>query len=278
MKKIFLIIIILSVSLYVLGSYFSWVKTDCFKVIFFDVGQGDSALIITPGGKTILIDGGPDEKILRGLGEVMPFWYRQIDLLVITHAHDDHIVGLIEFSRRYQIRRVLYNNLNFKTPALEALIKIFKNKKIFLTEAKVGQSYKFALNCSFDILSANKEAGLDENDYSIVAAWRCLNKNILLTGDAGLKVEQELLINDINLHSDILKIAHHGSDTANSEDFLKTVNPMVSVISVGLNNKFKHPNGIILERLQKMAVDIYRTDKQGILYFLANNKVIKLIN
>lgn len=277
MKKIFLVIILIGVGFYILNSYVSWLKTNYFKVIFFDVGQGDSALIVTPGGKTILIDGGPDNKVLRGIGSVLPFWHRQIDLLVITHAHDDHIIGLIEVSRRYKIKQVLYNNLNFETPVLKTLINVFKNKKILLTEAKTGQSYKFASNCLFNILSASKEADLDENDYSIVANWSCLDKNILLTGDAGIKVEQELLLKNIDLYSDILKISHHGSNTANSEDFLKRVNPVATVISVGINNKFKHPNSLILERLQKMAVDIYRTDRQGMRYFLANNKAIKLI-
>jgi len=104
MKRLFLLLIIFIGIWYFYLSYCDWFRTDCFKVVFFDVGQGDSILIIAPGGKTILIDGGPDDKVLRGLGEVMPFWWRQIDLMIITHAHDDHTTGLIEVERRYQIK------------------------------------------------------------------------------------------------------------------------------------------------------------------------------
>jgi len=277
MKKLFFIILISGLIFYSLISVCLFIKTDYFRVIFFDVGQGDSALIITPGGKTILIDGGPDQKVLRGLGEALPFWQRKIDLLVITHAHDDHITGLIEVSSRYKIGQILYNNLNFKTPNLEALIKVLRNKKIKMLPVNAGMSFNFNNNCSLNILAANKELDLDENDYSIIAKFNCLNKKILLAGDAGVFIENKLLASGVNLNSDIFKISHHGSTTANSENFLKAINPLAVVVSVGLNNKFKHPATIILDRLQKMLVDIYRTDKQGTISFLANNNEIKLI-
>lgn len=250
---------------------------DSFKIIFFDVGQGDSVLIITPGGKIILIDGGPDDKVLRHLGEVLPFWKRNIDLLVITHAHDDHIVGLIPVSLRYKIKQVLYNNLNFKTPTLETLTSIFKSQQFNMTLAREGMRFDFDKNCSLSVLSASKEMSLDENDYSIVTLFNCLNKKILLTGDAGEYIEDYLINKNNNLRSDILKISHHGSLSANSEFFLRALSPKLVVISVGKGNKFNHPNLTILERLEKMAVDIYRTDKLGSIIFLANNKTINLI-
>lgn len=277
MKKLFFTIIILGAILYSIQSYFSWFKTDSFRVIFFDVGQGDSILIIAPGGKTILIDGGPDQKVLRGLNQALPFWRHQIDLLIITHAHDDHTTGLIEVSRRYQVRQVLYNNLNSKTAALEIIKKIFQDKKIKMTLAQPGMSFNFMTNCSLNVLAASKDLGLDENDYSIATSFNCLNKKILLAGDAGIKIENELLNSGVDLHSDIFKVSHHGSNTANSESFLKAVNPKAVVISVGLNNKFNLPSPVILDRLQKLPVDIYLTEKQGTIEFLANNKVIKLI-
>ncbi len=277
MKKIFFISITLIAVFVFYLSYLSWFKTDSFKIFFFDVGQGDSALIITPGGKTILIDGGPDDKVLRQLGEALPFWQRKIDLLIITHAHDDHIAGLISVSRRYQIKQVLYNNLSFKTPVLETLTKIFKTGQLKMISASEGMSFSFSANCSLGVLSASQENNLDENDYSIVTMFNCLNKKILLTGDAGKYIEDYLLSKNNDLKSDILKISHHGSTSANSENFLKAVNPKLAVISVGQDNKFNHPNLTILERFKKMTVDIYRTDKLGTIIFLANNKLIKLI-
>ena len=277
MKKLFLVLLMFIGFWCLYLSYQAWLSTDYFKVIFFDVGQGDSILIIAPGGKTILIDGGPDNKVLRGLGEALPFWWRQIDLIVLTHAHDDHTTGLIEVERRYQVKQVLYNNLENKTPALDIIIKLFKEKKIKTTQAEPGMSFKFGANCSLDILAASKEPDLDENDYSIATSFNCLNKKILLTGDAGIKIEKELLGQNIDLKSDIFKISHHGSLTANSEEFLKAVKARVVAISVGINNKFNHPSAVILDRLQNLPVDIYRTDRVGTIEFLANNKTIKLI-
>jgi Predicted hydrolase (metallo-beta-lactamase superfamily) len=277
MKRLFLLLIIFIGIWYFYLSYCDWFRTDCFKVVFFDVGQGDSILIIAPGGKTILIDGGPDDKVLRGLGEVMPFWWRQIDLMIITHAHDDHTTGLIEVERRYQIKQVLYNNLKTKTSALDIIIKLFKEKRIKTTQAEPGMSFKFDNDCSLNILAASKELNLDENDYSIVTSFNCLNKKILLVGDAGIKIEKELLNQNIDLKSDIFKISHHGSVTANSEAFLKAIKARVVAISVGINNKFNHPSAVILDRLQNLPVDIYRTDVAGTMVFLANNKTIKLI-
>lgn len=278
MKKIFFIVIICLVAGYYAFSYHRWYDRDYFRIFFFDVGQGDSALIITPGGMTVLIDGGPDQKVLRELGSVFPFWQRRIDLLVISHAHDDHIGGLIEVARRYKIKRALYNNLNFKTPMLEALKEEFREKNIKMIAAKAGMSFDFSDNCSLNILKASKELALKENDYSIVADFYCLNKKILLTGDVGTMIEKELLADRIDLKADIIKISHHGSVSASSEEFLKAVSPVSAIISVGANNKFNHPSAIILDRLKNMAVDIYQTDKVGTIEIFANNKSIKLEN
>jgi competence protein ComEC len=263
---------------YFIFSYDYWADKNSFKIFFFNVGQGDSTLIVTPTGKTILIDGGPDQKVLKELGLVLPFWQRHIDLVIISHAHDDHIGGLIEIIRRYDIGNVVYNNLNFKTPMLETLKEEIKEKNIKMVAAKTGLSFSFSNNCSFDILKASKESALAENDYSIVSDFYCLGKKILLTGDAGVMIEKELLADGIDLKSDIIKISHHGSNSASSEKFLKAVNPISTVISVGAGNRFNHPSTLILDRLKKMGVDIYRTDQLGTIKIFANNKTIKVGN
>lgn len=278
MKKLFIILVIIAVSTYCYLSYRAWVSNDYFKVIFFDVGQGDSSLIITPTGKTILTDGGPDNKVLRELGKELPFWVRHLDAVVLTHAHDDHLLGLIEVCRRYQIKQILYNNLDFNTPALTALTNTLRAEKIKLTVVYPGMVFNFGDNCQLQILAASKEQGIDENDYSIVSSFNCLDRKVLFTGDAGLKIEESLLNKKIDLKADILKISHHGSKTANSINFLQAVNPKLALISLGLNNKYKHPDSNIIERLKKIAVDIYRTDLSGSLVILANNKEISIIH
>ncbi len=276
MKKFFIYLSLLAVLAYVFWSRQSWFKSDFFRVSFFDVGQGDSALIVTPGGQTILIDGGPDNKVLRELSKVLPFWYRQIDLLVITHAHDDHITGLIEVLCRYKVKNILYNNLRFETPALNSLINIIKKNNNKLTEAKTGEVISFDNNCSISILEATKDIQKNDNDYSIVTMFNCLNKKVLFSGDAGEVIEKEILLKGINFQANIFKVSHHGSVSANSQNFLKEIKPQVAVISVGALNKFGHPSALIIDRLRQLPVDIYRTDKDGTVNFLANYKTIVL--
>lgn len=277
MKKFLITISFLIFFIYLAWSYLTYFKSGAFRLIFFDVGQGDSSLIITPGGQTILVDGGPDKKVLRGLGNVLPFWQRTIDLLIITHAHDDHITGLIEVSRRYKIKSILYNNLDFDTPILKSLLKVTADNKIKTIKAEAGMFFNFDNNCVLSVLAATQEIQKDENDYSIVTKFNCLGKNVLSSGDAGIVIENNLLQQGVDLKADIFKISHHGSASANSLQFLEAVSPRVVVISVGENNKFGHPTPLILDRLNSLPVDIYRTDINSQLEFLANYKSIRLI-
>lgn len=277
MKKILICFIILTLSLYIFWSYQPYYSADYFRLVFFDVGQGDSALIVTPNGRTILIDGGPDNKVLRGLGKFLPFWRRQIDLLVVSHAHDDHLMGLSETIRRYKIKNILYNNLDFDTPAVNYFLKSVKDKKIKTISAQAGMAFNFDENCVFTVLAAEKNIQKNDNDYSIVSGLNCLSKKVLFSGDAGVAIESKLITSGVDLKADILKLSHHGSLSASSLNFLEAVNPKIALISVGKDNKFGHPSTLILNRLESLAVDIYRTDISGQLSFLANYKTIKLI-
>ena len=275
MRRILIITILLVAVIYAIVSYRSYFVSDCFHVFFFDVGQGDSELIVTPKGKTILIDGGPDRKVLRGLGTALPFWRRKIDLLIITHAHDDHVVGSIEVMRRYQIKNILYNNLDSQTPALEALKKEIGNG-IKLTNAESGMVYNFDNQCTLSVLAAKKNKQTNENDYSIVSMFSCLNRKVLIGGDAGIGVERELLNSRFDLRADIFKVSHHGSLSANSLEYLEAVSPSVAVVPVGRNNSFGHPAPVILDRLRTQFIKVLRTDLQGTIEFLANNESIRL--
>lgn len=272
-SKLLFIILLLVLAFYKK----TFLSKPYFQIVFLNVDQGDAVLIITPQKKVILIDGGPDIKVLKELGKYLPFWKMNLDLVVLTHAHDDHFIGLIEISRRYKIKKIVYNNLNFNNFPLEALKKALKNNMVKGEEAVVNNYLYLEKNCSLKVLSAPKDDLNDENDYSIVSLWSCLGKRVLLMGDASLIIEQSLIKEGVELKADILKISHHGSNTANSENFIKEVDPKIAVISVGKNNKFKHPNQIILNRLKELAVDIYRTDVVGSVNFLANNKDLLLI-
>lgn len=269
MKKIIIILLTIAGFIYFLFSVSSWRQTNYFRIVFFDVGQGDSVLIVTPTGQTILIDGGPDASVLRELGRVLPFWLRKLDLVILTHAHDDHLAGLIDILKRYQVKRILVSNYNNKTPLTEAWQVSLINSKSEIIKAQEGLVFNFSSNCFLKILAA-EEIATDENDLSIVSLFSCLDKNIFLGGDASTKIENKINISQV----DIAKASHHGSITSNSQSFLDKIKPNLVVISAGINNKFNHPSPIILNRLLTGGVNIFRTDLAGTVYFLANNKSI----
>jgi len=277
MKKTFVLTGICLVIICFIYSYKSWFGQDYFRIVFFDVGQGDSSLIITPNGQTILIDGGPDNEVLRELGRFLPFWQRQLDLLILTHEHEDHLFGLAELTRRYKIKVFLKNKIDYQKPVAAYLRESLALNQTKIIDAESGMVFKFDSGCFLSVLAADKGADLLANDYSIVTLFSCLDKKILLTGDAGVAIEQKIVASGNNIKADILKVAHHGSLSANSLAFLELVRPKAAIISVGTDNKYNLPAPLILDRLKKLPVDIYRTDKWGTVEFLANNKLIKLI-
>ena len=276
MKKIFILAGISFIAIYFIYSYKIWFNQDYFRVVFFDVGQGDSSLIVTPLGQTILIDGGPDNEVLRELGKFLPFWQRRLDLLILTHEHEDHLFGLAELSHRYKIKVFLKNKIDYQKPEGAYLQESLALNQTKIIEAEPGMILNFDSGCYLSVLAADKGANLLANDYSVVTLFSCLNKKILLTGDAGVAVEREIIANFNNIKADILKVAHHGSLSANSLAFLNQVKPKAAIISVGADNKYNLPAPLILDRLKKLPVDIYRTDKLGTIEFLANNKLIRL--
>lgn len=272
MRKIYLVIIIILFL-------FFWYKNSSkllphFQVVFLDVGQGDSSLIITPQRKVILIDGGPDQKVLKELGRFLCFWNKKIDLLVVTHPHDDHFIGLIEVLRRYQVEKILIDHDLVSSEAWRTLVGIIKADRKIIISPKQGQEFDFGGGCLLSVLSAHNKIREDENDYSIITKFSCLGKNVLLAGDASYKVEKELITSGVDLRADIFKASHHGSKTSNSKSFVAAISPNLTVISVGIDNKFKHPNLDVLETFKKMSVDIYQTALDGSKSFLANNNEI----
>lgn len=240
------------------------------KVSFFDVGQGDASLIQTANGLNILIDGGPDNKVLYGLSQALPWWDRTIDLMILTHPHDDHVSGLIDVIRKYKVRKILYTGIVHASPAYLAWLKEVKAKKIELKIIDRPQDIKLGENCDFKIIYPSKSFLNIEmknlNNSSIVGQLDCENKKILFMGDAEKEVEQELLSSYDNLDSDIIKTGHHGSDTSSTEDFLRAVNPKTAIISVGKNNMFGLPDLQVVRRLERLGIKVLRTDIDGAVY------------
>jgi len=232
-----------------------------------NVGQGDAILIKTPADQNILIDGGPDNAVIKRLSENLPWWDRTIDLIILTHPHDDHVNGLNDVIRRYRVKRVLYTGVAHNSPGYLVWLKLIKDKHIPLTIIDRPQTIELGAGCRLKILYPFKSflgREVDNlNNSSIVSKLVCGQVDFLLTGDIEEEVEKVLLDAEIDLSAEVLKAGHHGSDTSLSEDFLAAVKPKTAVIQVGGDNKFGHPSRRILKRLTRIGAAIYRNDLDG---------------
>lgn len=255
------------VTLVLLGSFWHQEKDHYLEVTFFDVGQGDAALIKTPAGQKILIDGGPDNKIVTKLGPYFSFYDKDIDLMILTHAHSDHLVGLVEVIRRYNVKKILYTGALHTTPEYLEWLQLIEEKSIKLEITTAGHEYILDNNIKIEILyplaDLTNQKFADLNQTSIVCKLVYNEVNFLFTGDLPSEQEQELIAKTNNLPADILKVGHHGSKYSTSNEFLKAINPQVGIISVGLDNKFGHPDLSILNKLARFKVKILRTDQLG---------------
>ena len=252
----------------------AWQKLPDGKMHFFaiDVGQGDASLMITPAGHHILIDGGPGKKILKELGSILPFFDRYIDLLVLTHSHADHLNGLIPVIENHQIKNILVTGEASSAPAYEKFWQIINNKKIPWHLAQADQDFLFGKNFSYDVIYPKKiKAGQkihNKNSLSSVALATFKKSKILLTGDAEKKTEKLILKTPALIKADILKVGHHGSKSSSSKNFLHAASPKIFTISLGKNNKFRHPH---LETLKNINPEkTFRTDQAGSLHFVTS--------
>mgnify|MGYP001283898356 CR=1 FL=1 len=228
-------------------------------VWFLDVGQGDAIFIQTPDGRQILVDGGPSPSALaEELGEVMPFWDRSLDLVILTHPDADHAAGLIPLFDRFRVDTAL-DSLAPDDPAgaawIEATTNISRQSATRGTQIKVGDALLTVLN------PPAVPTGETGNNDSIVLRLDYGAASLLLTGDAEAEAEQEMLTADLRLAAGVLKVGHHGSAASATAGFLAAVQPQLAVISVGAENRFGHPAPALLARLG--GTEVLRTDQQG---------------
>ncbi|MCX6779077.1 MAG: ComEC/Rec2 family competence protein [Candidatus Magasanikbacteria bacterium] len=249
------------------------------RVIFLDVGQGDSSLIITPENKTILVDGGPDDKVLSELGKFLPLKQKKIDVMILTHPHADHLDGLVDVLKRYEVGEVYYTGVLHTTGAFLEWLKIIRDKNIKMNIVKENGAVEIGgvqLNFLFPLKDLSETKFTNLNNSSIVFKLVYDQTSFLFTGDAEVVVEKELLAGGVDLKADVLKVGHHGSNSSTSEEFLKKVAPESAIISVGKDNDFGHPHLRTLRRLERHNSKIFRTDKVGAVEFVSDGeKIIK---
>jgi len=265
-KRIVLITLLLILPALVL-KYSSKPSPAGLEVYFLDVGQGDAILIRNSQGKNILIDGGPDELVLEKIGRILPYTDRQINVMILTHPHADHLIGLIAVLKRYQVDNVIYTGANYSDASYRYFRELISQKVPKITLAESNISLDLGDNCSLDILfpltNISEQDFKNINNSSIVAELGCGANKILLTGDAEKEVEKDLLENYPNIQARVLKLGHHGSKTASTLKFLEQVNPSLAIILVGKDNKYNLPSPETLENLQELGPKVMRTDIDG---------------
>ena len=249
------------------------------EVNFFDVGQGDAILVVSPQRHQILIDGGPNSIILEKLGKEMPFWDRSIDLIILTHPEKDHLAGLIDVLKKYRVENILWTGVVRDTSEYKEWLGSIQKEKANIFIANSGQKVimpRTFLGILYPFENLEEQRFKDSNNTSIVAKLVFGKNSFLFTGDISKSAERELLAKGIDIDSDVLKIGHHGSKTSTAEEFIKEVSPEIAVIQVGQDNPYGHPHQETLETLTKYSIKILRTDKDGDIKILCDSQSLKL--
>jgi competence protein ComEC len=248
-----------------------------------DVGQGDSLLVISPEGRAMLVDGGGSIGPARGefdFGEdvVSPYlWSRgleRLDVVVLTHAHGDHIGGLARAIENFHPRE-LWVGINPETRELDQLFAAAAANGVSVRRHTTGDEFDWG-GTRVRVLSPPADwrpKARPMNDDSLALLLSFGETRALLAGDLEKKMEK--FVAGESPQADFLKIAHHGSATSTTPELLSAVQPKFAVISVGWRNSFGHPRAVVLERLQEAHVLTYRTDMMGLVTFLLDGKKVE---
>ena len=249
------------------------------KVVFLDIGQGDAIFIESPSGNQVLIDGGPNRKILSALGKVMPFYDRSIDFLVATHPDADHIGGLPSVLENYKVSKFFSNGASVDTAIFKQLESEMVENNLEWEVLLAGDVLDFGDGVFLKIIWPEViSSGKNTNEYSIVAELQYGDDKFLLTGDISSNTEAKILSRyGKELKSDVLKVAHHGSKNSLSPSFLSAVSPDISIISAGLNNRYGHPHKEVVDFLNNLGTVLFGTYESGNISFKSDGQSIERI-
>jgi len=283
--------LVVSLLLIVLGTIWLAVfsSPDAYlHIVACDVGQGD-AILMQNGSSQVLVDGGVGSRVLDCLGKYMPFWDRQIEIIVLTHPQADHFSGLIEVFKRFKVGYFLAPGVDNSTQGYQVLKDLVMSSQVQIVNpsegmnVRLGKMYLDIINptskllASENVLGSVGEIGMftttrDLNDFSVVFNLTFGSFDAILTGDIGQEREKAILTTGKIKEVEYIKIPHHGSKNGLTKGFLEKVNPKVATISVGKDNSFGHPHKEILDLLKKKQIIILRTDEQGDIEIITNGK------
>jgi competence protein ComEC len=240
-------------------------------VMALDIGQGDAILVMAPSGETLLVDGGPDpDLVLRRLGEKLPFWQRRLDIVLLTHPHEDHVAGLLPALERFDVGLVLDSGRQYENPSYGRFLSLAADEGAGVYRlARAGQHFRLG-SAELEVLyPAEQDAAApllegDVNNASVVTLLRSGSFTALLEGDAEAPVEAALLERDVVPDVDLLKVGHHGSESSSTPAFLAAARPQIALISCATGNEYGHPHAITLQHLAELpGLAVHRTDLEG---------------
>jgi competence protein ComEC len=264
------------------------------EVTVLDVGQGDSLFVVSPGGKTMLIDGGGASGgfprapqhwgIDPGQEAVSPYlWsrgFKRIDYVAVTHAHQDHVGGLTAVLENFHVGMLMVGR-EVAGPALAKLEELARANGAAVLHERRGERFAWD-GAEGEVLwpdsGNNNVAEAPKNNDSMVMRWGFGERAFMLPGDAEKQAEREILAETAaeSLRADVLKVGHHGSKNSTTEEFLAAVHPRVAVISAGENNRYGHPSPELLERLERARVRVLRTDRDGAVHILTDGRRLEI--
>ncbi len=275
---VLLVLIVLSFGLWYVVLHEDRKGILIFEVL--DVGQGDALFIESPTGKQVIVDGGPDKNLMGEIPNVLPWYDRHIDMIVVTNPDQDHYSGFIPLLDKYKVDSVLEPGTTNTNQAYTVLENKIKQKNIEKIIAIRGQVIDIGGGAFIQILFPDRDvAGLSPNDGSIVMRLVYGDTSVILQGDSTAKIEQYLLsLSTTTLQSTILKAGHHGSRTSSYVGYIKAVSPKWTVISSGKNNSYGHPHKETLDTMQKLNIPTLDTCNNGRLVFESDGKIFTLKN
>ena len=250
-------------------------KSGKLEVHFVDVGQGAAQIIITPAGKVMVIDGGNNDDEERMVSYLNELGVKKVDILVGTHPDADHIGGIDAVIDAFDIGKIYMPKVQKDTQTFESVLRAVQNKGLKVSTAKAGIDLELDGALSTKMIGPIAAFDPDNNEMSAIIRLEYGKNSFLLTGDAGVNTEADLIQSGAELKSTVLLVGHHGSDHSTSPAFLKAVQPEYAVIQVG-KNSYGHPTAGVLSKVSDAGAKIYRNDTDGTIVFTSNGKTISV--
>ena len=250
---------------------------DILKVYYVDVGQGDCTVIELPNDEIMMIDSGEngyEEMVIDFLDSIN---VKKIDYLIATHPHSDHIGGMAEVIDEYDIGKIYMPDVVHTSQTFKNMLLEIEKKNLSINKASRGKTIFEYPDFSAKILSPVSDDYEDLNNYSAVVKLSYKDNSFLFCGDVEKEVEEELLMIGEDIDCDVIKVAHHGSSTSSTYNFLEQSGFDMAVISCGADNDYGHPYDVVLKRINKFTNKVYRTDKSGNITILSDGKTLKAL-